>query len=139
MAFIQSLLFLVIWLWLCASAGAAATPKADFSLDLQQSRYDPVQQRDPFGRTREVPAETNAAPAVPLAFRLDGILYQTTNPSAIVNDKLLTLNKTVALNAGNGEVQVKAVEITRDRVVLEAGGQRVELRINAPHQLPASP
>jgi type II secretory pathway component PulC len=139
LAFIQSLLFLVIWLWICASAGAATPPKADFSLDLQQSRYDPVQQRDPFGRTGGVPAESKAAPAAPLVFHLSGILYQATNPSAVVNDKLLTLNKTVTLNAGNGEVQIKAVEITRDRVVLEVGGQKVELRMNSHNQPAAQP
>ena len=139
LAFVQSLLFLVIWLWICASAGAATTPKVGFNPDLQQSRYDPVKQRDPFAKAGATTAAGKTLPAAARVFHLSGILYQPGNPSAVVNDKLLTLNKTVTLNAGNGEVQVKAVEITRDRVVLEAGGQKVELRMNLQNPPAAQP
>jgi len=139
LAFVQSLLFLVIWLWICGSAGAATTPKVGFNPDLQQSRYDPVKQRDPFAKAGATTAAGKTLPAAARVFHLSGILYQPGNPSAVVNDKLLTLNKTVTLNAGNGEVQVKAVEITRDRVVLEAGGQKVELRMNLQNPPAAQP
>lgn len=139
LAFIQSLLFLALWLWICANAGAGTPPTADFKPDLQQSRYDPVKQRDPFAKAGATTADAKTLPAAALVFHLSGILYQPTNPSAVVNDKLLTLNKTVTLNAGNGEVQVKAVEITRDRVVLEAGGQKVELRMNSQNPPAAQP
>jgi hypothetical protein len=131
LAFIQSLLFLVIWLWICASVGAATPPKVEFNPDLQQSRYDPVKQRDPFTKAGATTAAAQAHPSAALVFHLNGILYQAADPSAVVDGTLLTLNKIVTLNTGNGEVQVKAVEITRDRVVLEAGGQKVELRMNS--------
>jgi len=60
---------------------------------------------------------------------LEGILYESANPSAIVNGRLLTLDKSVTLPAGNGEVKVRAVEITREHVVVEASGQKIELRL----------
>jgi len=134
LAFVQSLLFVAIWLWVCAVAGAAPPAKSDFDPDLRLSRYDPVKQRDPFvpsGRAKAGSASGPGQAVGALDFRLEGILYQAKNPSAVVNGVLLTLNKTVTLNTGNGEVQVKAVEITRDRVVLEASGQKVELRMNS--------
>jgi hypothetical protein len=131
LAFIQSLLFLVLWLWICGIAGAATPAKTEFSLELKLSNYDPTKERDPFtkGSTPKVVA-TNSPAAATFVFHLDGILFESTNPSAIVNGKLLTLDKIVNLNGGNGQIQVKAIEIVRDRVVLEAGGKRIELHIS---------
>ena len=131
LAFIHSLIFLVLWLWICANAGAGTSATADFRADLRQSHYNPTQARDPFSRPGSTTAEAKAVPVSPLVFHLDGILYESANASAIVNGTLLSLNKTVSLSSGKEEVQVKAVEITRNRVVLEARGQRVELQINA--------
>jgi hypothetical protein len=131
LAFIQSLLFLVLWLWICGVAGAATPAKTESSLELKPSNYDPTKERDPFAKAGTTKAATtNLASAATFVFRLDGILFEPTHPSAIVNGKLLTLDKIVSLKGGNGEIQVKAVEIVRDRVVLEAGGKRIELQIN---------
>lgn len=127
LAFTQSLIFLVIWLLICAAAGAATKPQAEFNPELKVSTYKTAKVRDPFARSGVAAPGGKASPSVPITLHLQGILYQPTNPSAIVNDKLLTLDKIVTLSAGNGEVQVKAVEIARDRVVLDVGGQKVEL------------
>jgi hypothetical protein len=89
--------------------------------------------RDPFGA--EVPGTsgttaggTNRTAGVE-GFKLMGILYNAASPSALVNNQLVELNKTVRMQTGQGEVEVKAVTITRDLVVLEVGGQKVELRL----------
>jgi hypothetical protein len=39
------------------------------------------------------------------------------------------LNKTAKVHTAQGEVEVKAVEITHDLVVLDVGGQKIELRL----------
>lgn len=130
LAFCQSLIFLVIWLLVCATAGAATKPKADFTPELKTSAYEPTNQRDPFAKPGVAAQDAKAAPGAPIVFQLQGILYQSTNPSAIVNNRLLTLNKIVTLTSGNAEVQVKAIEITRNTVVLEVGGQKVELQLS---------
>ena len=130
LAFCQSLIFLVIWLLVCSTAGAATKAQVEFTPELKLSTYEPVKVRDPFARLGGAGRDGKATPSTPIALQLEGILYQSTNPSAIVNGKLVTLNKIVTLNAGNGEVQVKAVEITRESVLLDVGGQRVELRLS---------
>ena len=133
LAFCQSLMFLALWLLMCAAAGAANAP-IEFVPDLKTSTYQPTNARDPFAKPGIAMQATKTAPTIPISLQLQGILYQPANPSAIVNDKLLTLNKIVSFNTGNSEVQVKAVEITRESVVLDIGGQRVELRLS-----PSSP
>lgn len=138
LAFGQSLLFLVIWLWLCASAGAA-TPATDVQVDmqLQLSTYSPAKIRDPFGKSPVVRTSTTVEVANPASFlQLQGILYDRTNPAAMVSDHLMTLNKTVTFATDEGEFQARAVEITRDRVVLEAGGSKVTLRLSGASSKP---
>jgi len=130
LAFAQSLVFLVIWLLVCSSAGAAPAKKTTFTPDLQLSTFAPAKSRDPFGRVGVSSPEVKSVPGAPIALQLDGILYESSNPAAIVNGRLLTLNKTVTLTTANGEVQVRAVEITRDRATVEAGGQKIELRLS---------
>lgn len=133
LAFVQSLIFLVIWLLVCANAGAATASKDSFNPNLQQSVYNPVTQRDPFSPAGAPAASAATVTAAPSDFRLEGILYQPGSPSAIVNDALLTMGKTATIDVGGGQIQVKAIEITRNRVVLEAGGQKVELLLNPPN------
>jgi len=130
MAFAQSLLFLVIWLLVCSTAGAATARKAGFGSDLQLSTFQPVNGRDPFSKVGVTSAEAKPLPGSPIALQLDGILYETANPSAIVNGQLLTLDKSVTLPAGNGEVKVRAIEIARDHVVVDAAGQKIELKLS---------
>lgn len=145
LAFSQSLIFLVIWLFCCFSAGArqpgaaAAKPGGaanEVSLDLEQSTYLPAKSRDPFQPANQQSVATGVGDVKPVivsgTFQLQGILYSTTNPSAVVNDKLLSLNKPIKITTGSGPMEVKAVTITRDTVVLEVAGQRTELRMTPP-------
>jgi hypothetical protein len=131
LAFTHSLLFLVIWLLICASAGAAEDPKTEFSAGLRQSTYNPVRQRDPFFKVTNAVREVKSLPGTVAGLQLDGILYQHTDPSAIVNGQLVTLNKIVTLNIGTEEYQIRAIEITREHVVLEANGRTVELNLSS--------
>lgn len=126
----QSLLFLALLLFFCLAAGAAPAPK-EFTPDLQVSSYSPSKARDPFTvrRVKTAP-EVKVVPGTPIVFQLQGILYQDENPSAMVNNYLLTLNKVTIMKADDKTVEVRAVEITREKVVLETGGQRVELQLN---------
>jgi len=130
MAFAQSLLFLIIWLLVCSTAGAATVRKAAFGFDLRFSTFEPVNGRDPFSKVGLNSTEARPLPGSAIALQLDGILYEDANPSAIVNGQLLTLDKSVTLPAGNGEVKVRAVEIARDHVVVDAGGQKIELKLS---------
>ena len=132
-AFGQSLLFLAIWLLICASAGAATTKPAEFTSELTASSYEPTSQRSPFSKT-----ETSATPAgvktdgpISVNLQLNGILYDATKPAAVVNGQVMLLNKVVTFNSPNGEVKVRAVEITRRRVVVDVSGQKVELQLGA--------
>jgi len=140
MAFGQSLLFLAIFLFFCARAGAATEAKsAVFDPDLRISSYSPTKERDPFlSSSPPVVAAAAAAAAgtsvVPLVLKLQGILFQTDHPAAMINDRLVMLNKPIVLKAGQSEIEVQAVKITRELVVLQIGEQQVELRINSPER-----
>jgi hypothetical protein len=132
LAFCHALFFLVLFLFICARAGATES-KSSSALQLNPSTYTTQTQRDPFGS--EAPNSANTAnggktiTAGADSFKLMGILYSPTNPSALVNNELVELNKPVRVQIGQGEVEVKALAITRDTVVLEAGGQKIELRL----------
>lgn len=138
LAFGQSLLFLVIWLIICASAGAATPPKkVDFNPTLVASTYQPAKQRSPFTKVASS-SEAVLSVANKNAFQLEGILYSTSNPSAIVNGQLMTLNKIVTLELNGAKVPVRAVAITRDKVTLEATGKKFELQMKD-EVIPAKP
>jgi hypothetical protein len=140
LAFAHSIAFLVIWLLICASAGAVEQPKAEFSADIRLSTYKPVKQRDPFGKTSNGIREVKSQSGSVLGLQLDGILYQAKNPTAIVNGQLVTLNKIVTLNTGNEEIVIKAIEISRERVLLEANGRKLELNLSTKNSSgPAQP
>jgi hypothetical protein len=132
LAFCQALVFVVLFLFLCARAGAATEAKPTSSLELSPSAYLPQNARDPFGS--EIPKATDGTAAAvrlagPDALKLQGILYNKANPSALVNDQLVELNKTAKVHTEQGEVEVKALEITRELVLLDVGGQKIELRL----------
>jgi len=102
------------------------------SLIIVKSTYEPVKLRDPFGNQVAgvtITSTTKTAPVFAGVFQLQGILGSGADLSATINGKLVTLNKPITINAGGTEVQVNAIEIGRDRVVLEVGGQKVELRL----------
>jgi hypothetical protein len=119
------------------AAPTAPPPSTEPKPELQVSIYRPTSTRDPLMRPGVVStgAVTRTSPVVaPLSFpfRLEGILYNPTAPSAVLNDKVVVLNKPVKLTAGHVEIVVTVVEISRDRVVVEAAGQRRELRLASP-------
>ncbi len=134
LAFCQAIFFLALFLFLCARAGAATVSKAESGPALISSTYTNQTVRDPFGS--EVPSTLDATAAGSTrtagaeGLKLMGILYSATSPSALVNDQLVELNKPARVQTGQGEVEVKAVTITRDMVVLEVGGQKMELRLS---------
>lgn len=109
-----------------AQAGKAASQ--EFKPDLRFSAYEPTKTRDPFGGKAASSAVVSTGASV---FQLQGILFDAKNPTAIVNNQLVSLNKPVKVPVGASEVEVKAVEMTRGKVVLEVGEQRVELRLSA--------
>jgi hypothetical protein len=69
--------------------------------------------------------------------KLHGILFNAVNPSALVNDQLVELNKSVKVHTEQGDVEIKALKITRELVLLDVGGQKVELRLGGNEHKPA--
>jgi hypothetical protein len=139
LALCQSLLFLALVLFICALAGAATGTKRLFDPELVRSAYATESTRDPFGS--EVPGVATALgnektkAAVLPRLLLQGILYHPTHPAAIVNDQLVEPNRPVQLKTEQGEIEVKALQITREVVLLEVRGQTVELRLgNTGHE-----
>jgi hypothetical protein len=133
LAFCQALLFLTLFLLICTWAGAATESKRVFNPEISKSVYSPVSVRDPFGSggAKSVSASDGERTRVvgPSLLKLKGILYHTVHPSAIVNDQLVELNKSVMVQTEQGPVEIKALQMTREVVLLEVGGQKVELRL----------
>jgi hypothetical protein len=137
LAFCQTLVFIVIFLFICARVGAATADNPTSGLELNLSAYTPQSARDPFGS--QVPKSTGATQLVGTdQLKLHGILYNAANPSALVNDQLVELNKTAKVHTERGDVEVKALKITRDLVLLDVGGQKVELRLGGNEHNPAA-
>ncbi|MBM3858603.1 MAG: hypothetical protein FJ395_03010 [Verrucomicrobia bacterium] len=125
-----------------------------FAPQMRESAYAPQKKRDPFLRTDLVAqkkpiAEKNTVPTPPpslppppkpeippSAFRLQACLRDRAVPVALVNGKVLELNKVVMMQIGSAEFPVKAVEIGLERVVLDVDGQRVEVRMEDALSLP---
>lgn len=133
LAFCQALLFLALFLLICAWAGATTVSTRSFNPEMSRSVYSPVTVRDPFGsgvaKSAGAPDGERIRAAVPSMLKLKGILYHAMHPAAIVNDQLVELNKSVAVQTEQGAVEIKALQITREVVLLEVGGQKVELRL----------
>jgi hypothetical protein len=137
LAFAHSLLFLALFLFMCARVGAETTGKPEgLQGSLKMSSYNPVTERDPFlkpgglvkpGSTAQPTAPVMVVPAS--AFKLQGILYQPSSPSALINDTLVTMNQSYVLRTTVGSVSVKVAEVTPEKVVLLAGTQSIELRV----------
>jgi len=133
LAFCQAIIFLVLFLFLCARVGAATESKSGHSLELIPSTYVTQNSRDPFGAQLPGSTDTNRAATVASVdagtLKLMGILYDAVHPAALVNDQLLELNQPVKMRTVQGEVDVKALKITRELVVLQVGGEKMELRL----------
>jgi hypothetical protein len=133
LAFCQVIVFLVLFLFFCARVGAATESKPGHSLELVPSTYTTQSSRDPFGAQLAGATDTNGTAAVTSVdagtLKLMGILYDAVHPSALVNDQLLELNQPVKMQTAQGQVEVKALKITRELVVLQVGGHKMELRL----------
>ncbi len=134
LAFGQSLLFLALWLWLCASVGAATKAEPWKEPKLEMSDYRPTKTRDPFLPKALSPTATGETPAVVdvSLLKLQGIVYEPVNPSAMVNDKLLYAGRPVTVSTERGTAEIVATEITREHVLVKVGGRQVELRLGLP-------
>lgn len=111
-----------------AATGPAALASDGFQPRLNISVYQPVTSRDPFltPGARASPAKSTTTDAT--MFRIDGVFGSPKKMTAIVNGAALSLNKPVVIDTASGRIQVKAVQITFEGVVLEVGGQRVEVK-----------
>jgi len=140
LAFCQMALFVALLLFICARAGAATTTNSTSKLDLILSTYATQTQRDPFGAESPMSVATATTGANPAgnseAFKLMGILYDPINPTALVNNEVVELNKPIKVDTGQGTVEIKALTITRDAVVLDVKGQKVELRLGGDDRSP---
>ncbi len=122
--------------------GASTNAPAEFSPQMCESTYASEKKRDPFqyGTKRVGRSVTIGAPTLgkinPSAFRLDAILFEQRSPLVVVNGEQLELNKPVMMVVGGSKARVKALEIGRERVVLEVEGQKVELRLEEPSPPP---
>jgi len=134
LAICQALLFLAVFLFICARAGAITETSRSFKPELGRSVYSPQASRDPFGSEAAKSVEGHDGGRVQVAglsvLKLSGILYDPVHPAAIVNNQLLELNKPVGVQTERGEFEVKALRITREVVLLDIGGQKVELRLS---------
>jgi hypothetical protein len=112
-------------------AGTLPADETVSAYKLIESSYKTTKTRDPFADKTQISPSSKQVAGTPLVFRLDGILYETNDPSASINGTLVRLNKPVTLVTDSGTVKVKAIEITREKVVLEVNDQKVELKISA--------
>ena len=123
----------MLFLFLCARVGAATETKSGNKFELVLSTYTTQTTRDPFGSQLAASTETNGTGMVTSVgadtLKLTGILYDAVHPSALVNDQLLELNRVVKMHTAQGEVEIKALKITRELVVLQVGEQTMELRL----------
>jgi hypothetical protein len=106
----------------------------DAGLTITKSTYSVTKKRDPFVSFKQslgASPSTKQVSGTQFVFRLDGILYQANDPAASINGTLVRLNRPVTIRTDTGEARVKAVEITREKVVLDVNGQNVELKIAA--------
>jgi Tfp pilus assembly protein PilP len=129
-----------------AKPGVASTnAPPEFAPQVRESTYAPAKKRDPFQRggqrvTKTPNAQTSVTPQpipqkpqIPASlFRLQAIILDQRGLLAVVNGEQLELNKPVTMLVGTSEMKVKAVQIARDRVVLEVEEQKVEVRLEEP-------
>ncbi|HUJ12126.1 MAG TPA: hypothetical protein VL171_19125 [Verrucomicrobiae bacterium] len=131
LAFCQALIFLVLFLFMCAWAGARTVAKSNVDLRIVTSSYAPKNERNPFvsvaiAQTGD-PAATTSPVIAPGLLKLDGVLYDPVHPSAVVNGQLVGPKRAVKVPTAQGEIEVKALQIARESILLEVGGQKLEL------------
>jgi len=118
---------------------APTNAPSDFAPQMRESTYAPEKKRDPFLRTGQRAGKTPTVETAaiqqpkreisPSLFRLQATLFDRRSPLAVINGEQLELNKPVTMLIGTSEIRVKAVEIARERVVLDVEGQKVEVRL----------
>ena len=111
-----------------ATNAPAPPPSSEFQPRLNLSAYQPVTARDPFLKPGANGSPVSLKMADSTIFHLDGLLGSTNDLTAIVNGWAISLNKPVVLETASGRIQIKAVKISFEGVILEVGGKRVELK-----------
>ena len=122
-----------------ATTAPAPPSNSDFQYNLNNSVYQPIVSRDPFLSRDENLALTGPKTVDTRTFHLDGFLGPANNLNAIVNGCVLSLNKPIVVKIATGHIQIKAVQITLEGVVLEVGGQHVKLKCDAAKALEKPP
>jgi len=121
-----------------ATGAPVPLPSGEFPPQLNRSVYQPVVARDPFRQPGASDGPTCRKTVDSSLFHIDGLFGSTKKMTAIVNGSALSLNTPVVLDSTSGRIQVKAVKITYDGVILEIGSQRVEVK-RATENLPMKP
>jgi len=131
LAFCHALVFLVLFLFVCAWAGASTVARPALDMRLIVSSYVPTKARNPFGSEPSNAAEDPSAKSkriiTPGLLKLNGLLYDPVHPSAVVNGQLVEPRKPVSVPTEQGQIEVKALQITRESILLEIGDQKVGL------------
>ena len=114
-----------------ATTAPAPPSNSNFQHQLINSVYQPIVSRDPFLSRDENLILTGPKTVDLRTFHLDGFLGPANNLNAVVNGWVLSLNKPVVIETATGHIQIKAVQIALDGVVLEVGDQHVKLKRDA--------
>jgi hypothetical protein len=116
-----------------APAAPVAPPQAVFKLPNNQQEG-----RDPFfpksirpyaNRTPVVVATNPVAAPLHVELKLQGISGPPNHRLPIINGRTFELNEEAEVNAAGGRVAVKVLQIKGDTVVVQAAGERQELKL----------
>lgn len=113
------------------TADSAANPAPDKRQPAQSSYSNTNDRPDPLLPVR-LKGARGAEPRLTVNqsdLRLQGIIWHSSKPAAVVNRQRIGLNETVTIRLTSGDHAVKAIVIDRDRVVLKVDDRRVELQL----------
>jgi len=93
---------------------------------------NPQEGRDPFfpesTRVYSAAMTTKKPPSAPLLLTLNGINITSEHKLAMINGRTFAEGEEGEISTPNGRVQVRCVQINETSVIVEAGGERRELR-----------
>jgi hypothetical protein len=98
---------------------------------------NPKEGRDPFfpnstllwGTVSKTPKQTSTPEAAPMV--LMGISGTGDHKLAIINNRTLAEGEETEVSSGGGRIRFRCVEIKKDSVIIEVGGERRELRLRS--------
>ena len=86
--------------------------------------------RDPFFPNHVAgTAPVAAHPAAAIVLVLNGLSGSADRKLAMINGRTFAENEEGDVNAGNGRVRIRLVEIKKDSAIIEVAGERRELRL----------